>query len=243
MNVTVMWLTVRTLLGRRRFWLLLALSLVLLVLSVGVRALTGTDDSVAWVIVSGFGVGTLVPLIALLAGTGSIGPEIDDGSIVFLLSKPVSRFTIVGSKLVVAVVTALVLGLVPVVLSVLLLAANPGTLAPPIGVAAAAAVLAYCALFLLLSVLTRNAVIIGLLYAIVWETTVANLVPGARTLSVRQWSLSLAQELLGNAQADRLSVNSAVGAGVGAVALVLVIVASTVYAALKLRTIRLATAE
>lgn len=59
---------------------------------------------------------------------------------------------------------------------------------------------------------------------------------------MRQWSLSLAQELLGNAEADRLSVDSAVGAGVGAVALVLVIVASTVYAALRLRTIRLATA-
>lgn len=243
MNTTVVRLTARTLLGRRRLWLLVALPAVLLVLSVAVRVFAGTDDSVAWGVASGFGVATLVPLIALLAGTGVIGPEIDDGSIVFLLSKPVSRFTIVGSKLAVAVVTALVLGPLPVVLSVLLLAEDPGGLAAPIGVAAAVAVAAYCALFLLLATVTRNAVVIGLLYAIVWETTIANFIPGAQALSVRQWSLAIAEQLLGSADAQRLTVNAAVGVVAGSVALVVVFVASTVYAGIRLRTIRLATAE
>lgn len=243
MNPTVMRLTSRTLLGHRRFWLLLGLSTVLLVLAVVVRLVTGTDDDLAWAIVSGFGVGTLVPMIALLAGTGSIGPEIDDGAIVYLLSKPISRYTIVVSKLFVAVVSALVLGVVPVVIAAVLLAENVFTVAVPLAVAATAAVLAYCALFLMLSIITRNAVVLGLLYAVVWETTVANLIPGAQALSVRQWSLALAEWLLGTADAARLRVDAAVGAPAGLICLIALFAGSTVYAGVRLRSIRLAAAE
>ena len=45
----------------------------------------------------------MVPLIALIAGTGALGPEIDDGSIVYLLAKPLPRREIVFTKLAVAV--------------------------------------------------------------------------------------------------------------------------------------------
>ena len=44
----------------------------------------------------------IVPLIALLATSGLFATEIDDGSISYLLAKPISRYTIVISKLVVA---------------------------------------------------------------------------------------------------------------------------------------------
>lgn len=242
MNATVMQLTARTLLGKRRIWLLLAIPLVLLVLSVIVRLTAGQDDATALGVAAGFGLGTLVPLIALLAGTGVVGPEIDDGSIVYLLSKPISRFTIVLSKLVVSIATALALGAVPVAISAYLLAQTPGEVVPALTVAAAAAVAVYCTLFLLLAVVTRNAVIVGLLYAIVWETTIAAIVPGAQALSVRQWSLALAEKMLGAADAARLGVDAAVGLGTGVVALVVLAVASTVYAGMRLRTIHLATA-
>lgn len=243
MNATVIRLTARTLLGRRRIWLLLALPVVLLVLAAVVRALVGADDDVAWAVASGFGVATLVPLVALLAGTGSIGAEIDDGSIVYLLTKPISRFTIVISKLAVAVVTALLAGPVPVAVAALVLAESPSALVAPLALAAAAAAAAYCVLFLLLSILTRNAVIVGLLYAIVWETTVGGFIPGAQALSVRQWALALAERLLGSAEADRLGVDAAVGPAAGGTALAVVVVAGTVYAGLRLRSIRLSTAE
>ena len=44
-----------------------------------------------------------MPLVALLATSGLLAPEIDDGSIAYLLAKPISRHTIVASKLVVAI--------------------------------------------------------------------------------------------------------------------------------------------
>ncbi len=236
-------LTARTLMGRRRFWLLIALAVVPVALAVGVRALVGTGDPLAWGVASGFGVATLVPLIALLTGTGSIGPEIDDGSIVYLLTKPIGSLTVMVSKLVVAALTAVVLGPVAVVLSAALLAEHPGSVVPPIALISTLAVLAYCVLFLLLSVLTRHAVVIGLLYAIVWETTIANLVPGARALSVRQWSLALGERLMGAEEADRLGVAAAVGPVTAAVALSVLVVAGIVVAARRLPTVRLVSPE
>lgn len=243
MNPTVIQLTARTLLGRRRLLLLLALPVLLVALCVLVRVFSGTGDDTAVAIVSGFGLGTLVPLVALLAGTGSIGPEIDDGSIVYLMSKPISRFSIILSKLLVALGAGLALGAVPVAIGAFVLAENPGTVLVPLTVAAAIAVTCYCALFLALAVVTRNAVVVGLLYAVVWETTIGNLVPGAQALSVRQWSLSVAEKLLGTDDAARLGVGAAVGLPTGLVALVLLTVAATVFAGVRLRTLRLATSE
>jgi len=132
-----------------------------------------------------------------------------------------------------------------VLLSALLLAEDPGSLAAPIGVAAAVAVLAYCALFLLSSTLTRNAVLIGLLYAIVWETTIANLVPGAQALSaVRAPVVAGPRPAAPRGRSDAAAERARpVGVGAGSVALAMVIVASTVYAGIRLRTIRLASAE
>jgi ABC-2 type transport system permease protein len=241
-NATVARLTVRGLLGRRRALLLLVLPVVLVGMAAVVRGVAGADDGTAIGLVGGFGLGTIVPLVALLAGTGSIGPEIDDGSIVYLLSKPISRFTILLSKLATAVVVALGFGALPVGAAMLVLAQSPGVLVVPYLVGAAAACTAYAALFLCLAVVTRNAVIVGLLYAIVWETTVAGFVPGAQNLSVRQWSLGLTEGLLG-ADADRFGVAAAVAASTGGVLLVVLTVAATYYGARRLQTLPLTSAE
>ena len=104
MNRTIAELTLRTLLGRRRAWLLLVLPVALLILSVLLRLTVGQDDrtDVAVVVLGAFAIATVVPLIALIAGTGALGGEIDDGSIVYLLSKPVSRHVIITTKLAVS---------------------------------------------------------------------------------------------------------------------------------------------
>lgn len=211
MNATVVRLTARSLLGRRRALLLALLPAVLLLMSTAVRGLVGPEPEVAVLVLGTFALGTLLPLLGVIAGTGSIGPEIDDGSIVYLLSKPLSRHVIVLSKLVVAVGVVLVLGALPTLLSGLVLVGTEDGIAVAYGAASAVAGTAYCALFVLLGVVTRNAVVVGLLYALVWESLVGQLVPGAQALSVQQWSLWLAERLLGTAAQD-LGVSSAVGA-------------------------------
>lgn len=235
---TVARLTYRGLLGRRRALLLFALPLLLLIIVSAVRALAGQDDNTTANLLQGFALSAMVPLVGVIAGTGAIGPEIDDGAIVYLLAKPIKRSTIIATKLLVAIGVSVAFCAIPTLVAGFVLNGNGQRLAVAFAVAAAVASVAYSAIFLMLGVLTRHAVVVGLVYALVWEGVIGNVVPGARTLSVQQWSLSIAQ---------RLSVDSAVTADVslttGVVLLVVVTAAATWFAARKLRTLKLAGEE
>jgi ABC-2 type transport system permease protein len=238
-NATVVRLTARSLLGRRRALLLLALPAVLLLLAVLFRTLGGVDDRTTVDLLGGLAVGTLVPLLALIAGTGAIGPEIDDGSIVYLLAKPVRRSTVATSKTVVAAAVVTVFGAVPVVLAGVVLSGTSSRLALAYGLGALVAGITYAALFLLLAVVTRHAVILGLLYAIVWESLVGTFVPGAQKLSIQQWSMSLTKHVVGTDVASRLSITAAVGLGVAVPLLLVVALGSTWFAGWRLRSLSL----
>jgi ABC-2 type transport system permease protein len=242
MNATIARLSWRSLLGRRRAILLMVLPGFLILLAVVVRVIQGQDAAHAAFLLSGFGMGFLIPLLGLIAGTGSIGPEIDDGSIIYVLAKPLSRYTIVLTKLVVAVAVMTGFGVLPVLVAGFVVAGDSSNVA--IGYAAGAFVagVAYCALFLMLAVITRNAVVIGLLYALVWESAVGGLVPGAQALSIRQWGLAVTEKIIG-APAEELSSTSPVALTTAVVLLAVVTVGATAYAGFRLRSIRLTSDE
>jgi ABC-2 type transport system permease protein len=242
MNPVVAQLTLRGLLGRRRVLVLAALPVLLLLFSLVLRLTVGPSEELIESIIGGLALATMLPLLALIAGTGAIGPEIDDGSIMYLMAKPVSRHLIVRSKLVVAIVVVLAFASFPVFVSGLLLTQTSTSLVFGYTLSTALAGIAYCAVFLLLSVVTRNAVIIGLIYAIVWETIVGNFVPGAKTLSIMQWSLAFAEKVGGD-QAVRMGVESEVSPLLGGILLLVVTVLATWYAGVRLRTLRLAGEE
>ncbi|NEE20931.1 ABC transporter permease subunit, partial [Streptomyces sp. SID7499] len=103
----------RALLGRRRAAILFVLPALLLAIAAAVRMFAGADDQIASDVLGGFAIATMVPLIGVIAGTGAIGPEIDDGSIVYLLSKPVKRPTIIFTKLIVAIAVTMVFSALP----------------------------------------------------------------------------------------------------------------------------------
>jgi ABC-2 type transport system permease protein len=235
---TVARLTYRGLLGRRRALILGALPVLLIVISVAVRAFTGTDDQVASDVLGGFALATMVPIIGVIAGTGAIGPEIDDGSVVYLLAKPIKRPTIIFTKLIVAIAVTMAFSAIPTFAAGMILNGNGQQIAVAYTVAALVASIAYAALFLLLGTVTRHAVVFGLVYALVWEALFGSLVSGARTLSVQQWSLAVAHEVTGGDL-----VTSDVGLATGTVLLVAVTVAATWFAGQKLRTLTLAGEE
>lgn len=237
LNPTVARLTWRALLGRRRALLLLSLPAILVALAVTVRLVHGVDAQAAVNLLGAFALGFLVPLVCLIAGTGSIGPEIDDGSIVYLLAKPVSRPSIVHAKLAVAVVVAALFGALPTLVAGQVVAQGEDRVALAYTVGVLIAALAYCALFVLLAVVTRNAVVIGLLYALVWETVVGGYIPGAQALSIQQWALALVERIVGAPAAD-LGIDAAVNLPTAVVLLVVVTVAATALAGHRLRSLR-----
>jgi ABC-2 type transport system permease protein len=239
MNAIVAQLTARSLLGRRRLLVLLLLPAVLLALCGTVRLLAGSDTAVTVGLLGGFALATVLPLIGLIAGAGSIGPEIDDGSIVYLMSKPLSRHSIVLSKLAVAAGVVIVVGAVPTLLAGLVLSGTSQGLAVGYAIGAAAAGLAYCALFVLLAIVTRNAVVIGLIYVLIWESLVGNFVPGAQVLSIQQWGLAITEKVVGSTAGPLFGVGSAVSFGSGVTLLAIVVVGCTWYAGSRLRMLRL----
>ncbi|MGW8362372.1 ABC transporter permease [Streptomyces wedmorensis] len=237
-NPTVARLTYRALLGRRRALILFLLPAMLLLISAAVRGFNGADDQVAADVLGGFALATMVPLIGVIAGTGAIGPEIDDGSIVYLLSKPVKRPTIIFTKLIVAIAVTMVFSAVPTLIAGFILNGNGQQVAVAYTVAALVASIAYSALFLLLGTVSRHAVVIGLVYALVWEALFGSLIAGAKTLSVQQWALALAEKVTG----DGL-VTSEVALPTASILLIAVTVAATWFAGHKLRTLKLAGEE
>ena len=246
MNATVASLTRRSLLGRRRTVVLMLLPLALLGLCTLARVLGELDvdiqreleGALAPGLLTAFGIAILMPLLSLIAGTGAIGPEIDEGSIVYLLAKPLNRHSIILTKLVVALGVVALFGVLPIAVAGVVLTGEVGEVTVAFAIGALVAGAAYAAIFLLLAVVSRNAVVIGLIYALVWESLVGGLVPGAQALSVQQWSLAVVQRVLGDS-AEPLGVESAVGFGTGLVLIVAVTVAATAYAGRRLQTLRL----
>lgn len=233
---TVARLTVRALLGRRRALIMGVLPVLLLALATLVRLQGGADDRAATHILSGFALAAMVPLIGVIAGTGAIAPEIDDGSVVYLLAKPVPRPTVVFTKFVVAAAITLLFTVVPVYAAGMILNGNSQQIATAFAVATAVAAVAYSAVFLLLGTVSRNAVVIGLIYALVWEALLGRLVAGARNLSIQQWSLSFAEEIA--AAGSRIS--SEVTLTAGTILLAVVTAAALWYAGRRLRSLTLA---
>ncbi|MFI2618884.1 ABC transporter permease [Streptomyces sp. NPDC018584] len=235
---TVARLTYRALLGRRRALILFALPVLLIVIAGAVRGFSGADDQVAVDVLGGFALATMVPIIGVIAGTGAIGPEIDDGSVVYLLSKPVKRPTIIFTKLIVAIAVTMAFSAIPTFIAGMILNGNGQQIAVAYTIAALVASITYAAIFLLLGTITRHAVVFGLVYALVWEALFGSLVVGARTLSVQQWSLAVAQKV-----GDGDLITSDVGLSTATALLVVVTAATTWFAGQKLRSLKLAGEE
>jgi ABC-2 type transport system permease protein len=235
---TVARLTYRALLGRRRALILFALPVLLIVIAGAVRGFSGADDQVAVDVLGGFALATMVPIIGVIAGTGAIGPEIDDGSVVYLLSKPVKRPTIIFTKLIVAIAVTMAFSAIPTFIAGMILNGNGQQIAVAYTIAALVASITYAAIFLLLGTITRHAVVFGLVYALVWEALFGSLVVGARTLSVQQWSLAVAQKV-----GDGDLITSDVGLPTATALLVVVTAATTWFAGQKLRSLKLAGEE
>lgn len=242
MTATVARLTAHSLLGRRRTLVLLVLPSLLLALSVTVRAFAGVGEAAGIGLLGGFALGTIVPLLALIAGTGAIGPEIDDGSVVYLLAKPLRRSMIVLAKLAVSVGVVTAVAAVPTLVAGLILWGTADGVAVAYGTGALVAGVAYCAVFLLLAVMTRSAVVVGLLYALVWESLIGGFVPGAQVLSIQQWALAVTEWILG-ADAQHLGVSAAVTVGTAVPCLVAVTVGAAVYAGHRLRALRVSSSD
>lgn len=197
MNWVIAGITLRQLLSRRRTILLLLLGVLMVLVALALRV--GVDPierpRVASVLLETFGIATLMPLVALLFGTATIGAELEEGTAIYLVAKPIPRWTILITKLVLASICSILLTCLPILLSALVVGGTQNGMMLAFALAAAAGSVIYCAIFVALSLITGRALVFGLGYVLIWEGVLAGLFAGTQTFSVRQQTLSYADAL------------------------------------------------
>lgn len=202
MALVILRFTLVQLVRQRRTLLLVLLGALPVALALLFRVTGGTPDAnpdFPAAVLGHFIVSLILPLTALVVGTSALGQELEDGTVAYLVAKPIPRWTIVLGKvgaswlIVAALVTASM-----VVSGLIMLAGHPDVeLVPAFTVAAILGALAYSAVFVMLSIRFSRALIIGLGYVFIWETLVSEFIPGVRYLSIRAYTMSIADALAG----------------------------------------------
>ncbi|HEV8401794.1 MAG TPA: ABC transporter permease [Candidatus Limnocylindrales bacterium] len=187
--------TLRGLLSRRRMILLILLVGLPVLIGLLVRVSGGRPDADR--VLDTLVVRTVMPLVALIIGTAAIGSEIEDGTAVYLMIKPIARWKIVLAKMLVAVGLTAVLVIPSIVIAGLLLGSgnDPTTAVVGYSVACLVGGSAYAAAFLTLSIFTSRALLVGLGYVLIWEGVLSGILEGTKFLSIRQATLGLASAL------------------------------------------------
>lgn len=193
-NPVIAGITVRATLGRRRALLFAIPAVILIALTLVLRFSHPSGDTWPDHVLGDFGFSVLLPLTALILGTGVLGAEIDDGSAIHLLATPVSRSSVVVTKWVVAAAGTMVFAALPELIAGLL-APHSGKLAVALFAGSLAGSVIYTAVFVAASVLTTRAIAIGLLYVLIWEGLLSNLVGGVRILSIAHYALGIANAI------------------------------------------------
>jgi ABC-2 type transport system permease protein len=193
-NQTVAGITVRATLGRRRALAFAVPAVILVGLTLILRASHPTEASWPDNVLGDFGFSILLPLTALIIGTGVLGAEIDDGSVIHLLATPLRRAEVIVTKFAVATALTALFAAVPELIAGLI-APHDARLAFGLFVGALVGSAVYSAVFVLASALTTRAIAIGLLYIVVWEGLLSNYVGGVRILSVAHYALGVANAI------------------------------------------------
>jgi ABC-2 type transport system permease protein len=247
-NPTVAWITTRATLGRRRALLFAIPAVILIVITIALKAGRPPDRPWPSHVLGTFGFSVLLPLTALIIGSSVLGAEIDDGSAIHLLATPVRRSSVIFTKFLVATGLTIIFAAVPEFIAALISGGGstgptvritpngPVTTVPAavinntdfaVGLLVGALVCAviYNAIFIMVSAATTRAIAVGLLYVLIWEALLSNFVSGARLLSVGHYGLGIA-----NGIAHDTTLNAGLSVATSVVMGVIVTVAALVLA-------------
>jgi ABC-2 type transport system permease protein len=196
-SMPVLGLTLRSLLGGRKA-IALGLLAALPIVAAVVFATAGHIEPVLfWArLVQRLLLPTVTAFVAVVIGASAIGDEREDGTILYLAATPLTRVSLVLTK-VLASWTASMALLVPSVLIAGIVALGPDASASlllwPL-VAVALSAFCYCAVAAWLSLAIRRPVVIGVLYILLWEGSIATFAASADRFSIAAYGRAIAVE-------------------------------------------------
>jgi len=206
-------ITLRSLLGSRRTLALGLLAAVPIVAALVFATSGELDPATFWArLVQRLAIPTITAFIAVVVGASAIGDDREDGTILYLAATPLSRLRLVSTK-VAASWSASMLLLAPSALIAGALALGGAVEAsqlawPLAGIALAS--LCYCAVSAWLSLAVRRPVVIGALYILLWEGSIATFADSADRLSIAAYARAVAVE--GVLEVNAPDVSAAAGA-------------------------------
>lgn len=185
-------LLLRQLVTRGRLLALLAVGIVVAGVASAVGASDEIDDPLeaAVQVISNLGFAVLVPVVALVFASASLGDTREDGTLVYLWLRPMARWPVVVGAWLAAITVSLPLTVVPLGVAALL-SGGGGELLGATTLAAVVGVVAYSALFVLLGLIVKNSIVWGLGYVLVWEGVVAAFGSFAARLAIRGYTRSI----------------------------------------------------
>jgi ABC-2 type transport system permease protein len=144
----------------------------------------------------------VLPLVALIYASGIIQDEQEEQTITYLLIRPIPKWALYSTKLFATLITTVVLTAVFTALTyaVIYFGTDTGENVPLRAVKAIAihslAIVAYCCVFGLLSLLTKRVLIAGILYIIAVEGVFANFPFGIRYATIIYYTRLIAYRIL-----------------------------------------------
>jgi ABC-2 type transport system permease protein len=206
-------LTLRSLFDGRRTLALALLALVPVIPAIVFASAGEIDPEVFWArLVQRLIIPTVAAFVAVVIGASALGDEREDGTILYLLSTPLSRLGLVVTKVLASWTAAAVLLTPPMVVAGLIAlrgGATPGRILWPLA-GMLAATLCYCAVTAWLSTVTRRPVVLGVLYILLWEGSIATFAASADRLSIAAYGRVLAVEGVVDVNAPEFSAPVAV---------------------------------
>lgn len=136
-----------------------------------------------------YDLGILVPLLSLMMATPMLGNLVEDRLMAYIVLKPVPRWHIAVAGLLASLSVLVVLSVIPVALAVIA-SGQIEFLAVAI-LAAAVASCAYGAVFMFLGLVSKAGLWIGLVYLVIWESSVARLSEGTARIAIRSYATSI----------------------------------------------------
>ena len=238
MNGTLFGLALRRLLLRRRS-LLLGLAPLLSAVVALIQATDGSTgaDTLASLMEQLF-LALILPFIGLVIGSSALGEERDDGTILYLASTPLPRLAIVLPAIAAAAIATAAVCLPGLLLTIVLSAGDDlsATNAAWAIASVIAGAITYVAVFGALSLRDKRPVVVGLIYVLFWEGSIATFAPSARWLSLGAY----ARAVVAGGLPDSTDRNvPAIGAPAAVLVLAAVTAAATLWCGRRLSRIQL----
>lgn len=185
-------IVVRQLVTRGRLIALVLLGGIVVVVAaaVGANALPGEELTDAVSVIANVVFTILVPLVALVFASASLGDLREDRTLVYLWLRPMDRWPVVVGAWAAAVTISIPLTVISAGAAAVATGGGSDVVVATI-IATVVAVAAYAALFVLLGLLLKNSIVWGLGYVLLWEGLAAGVGTFAARLSIRGYARSI----------------------------------------------------